>query len=117
MERIAGKVEAMIDVLDDSQERVEEMAYELLNDVDIVKHYNEEMFRLIHLLEIAETQQKRADVIQQLKNYTVEASGAIETLVKFVHKNEEISSEQHQHIEEVRQAFDFLHCFIMDRKR
>ncbi len=117
MERIAGKVEEMIDVLDDSQDRLEEMAYELLNDVDIVKNYNEEMFRLIHLLEMAETPQRRTEVFQQLKNYTVEASGAIETLVNFVHKNEEISSEQHQHIEEVRQAFDFLHCFISDRKR
>ena len=117
MERIAGEVEKMIDVLDDSQDRLEEMAYELLNDVDMVKNYNEEIFRLIHLLELAETPNERKEVFQQLKNYTVEASSAIETLVNFVHKNEEISSKQHQHIEEVRQAFDFLQCFIVDRKR
>lgn len=116
MERIAGKVEEMIDVLDGSQDTLEEMAYELLNDVDTIKNYGEEIFRLVHALEMAETRKQAEEVFQQLKNYIVEASNAIETLVNFVHKNEEISSKQHQHIEEVRQAFDFLHCFITARK-
>ena len=116
MERIAGRVEEMIEVLDGSQDRLEEMAYELLNDVDIIKSYGEEVSRLVYELEMVETRKQAEEVFQQLKIYMMEVSGAIETLVNFVHQNEEISSKQHRHIEEVRQAFDFLHCFIADRK-
>ncbi len=114
MKTLSGRVEKIIDILDESQDRLEEMAYELLNDVDIVKNYNEEMFKLIYLIEKAGSAEERKEAFQRLKDYTVEASGAMATLVDFVHKNEEISSQQHKYVEEVRQAFDFLQCFLLN---
>ena len=111
MKNLTGQIERIVDVLGESQDKLEEIAFELLNDVDTVKNKNEEIYRLIDSIEDAQSENERKKIMQSLKNHMVEASGAMEILLKFVHINEQLSEQQRIYIEEARQIFDFLQFF------
>lgn len=112
MKNLGEQIEKVMNGLDQSQDILEEMAYELLNAVDHVRMHNDELNQLVDMILEAESAEVTEESIQALKITVGKISRAMNELVQFVHKNEEASSEQRKYVEEAKQVVDFLRCSI-----
>lgn len=116
MKTLGEQITKVINGLDHSQDVLEEMAFELLNEVDHVRTHNDELNQLVDMMLEAESDEATEEAIQALKITVGKISRAMDGLLQFVHKNEEASAEQRKYVEEAKQVVDFLGCSIdLDR--
>lgn len=112
MKDMGRKVQGTIETLGDSQDKLEGIAYEMLNLSDVIKIASLETKNRIEQLFLADSMEEKkeaAEIVTECLSKVIEAS---EELSNFVHQNEEYYAIQRECIEEAKQMCDFIHCFL-----
>lgn len=112
MKEMRRKVQVTIETLGESQDKLEEIAYEMLNLSDIIRNNSLETKEMIEQLFLADSMEKRKEAAQFVKGSLDKVIEASEELSYYVHLNEEHFAIQRECIEEAKQMCDFIHCFL-----
>ena len=112
MRELRRKVQGTIEALGESQDRLEEIAYELLNLSDRIRNESREAKYGIEQLLNADSREEKEMAVKKLEYYLDKVIGTSEQMSYFVHQNEEYFAIQREHIEEAKQMCDFIHCFL-----
>lgn len=112
MKEMSRKVQETIETLGESQDKLEEIAYEMLNLSDIIKNNALETKAMIEKLFLADSIEERKEAAEFVKGSLDRVIEASEELSYSVHLNEEHFAIQRECIEEAKQMCDFIHCFL-----
>lgn len=112
MKEMRHKVQETIETLGESQDKLEEVAYEMLNLSDIIRNDAKEIKREIEQLLAVKSMEEKEQAAKNIALYLNKVMGASEQMSYFVHQNEEYFSIQKECIEEAKQMCDFIHCFL-----
>lgn len=112
MKEMRQKVQDTIETLGESQDKLEEIAYEMLNLSDIIRNDSQEAKKEIEQLATVDSIKEKEIAIEDMIIHLDKVIKVTEQMSYFVHQNEEYYSIQRECIEEAKQMCDFIHCFL-----